>query len=159
LVLWWVAGAARPIALIELRAEDTTRLIAMLPTRDTIAIEREKSKQDRLENLFMAPFWSVATVLAWIAFRDVAWLEDSVRTARLYASPALRESDPAGSLTRALQWGRIAAFRDGAPLQRDSWARAVRSWPTVFFHREEVLKIWPPGRRSLTVRAETDCRR
>jgi hypothetical protein len=124
-------------------------------------------KRKEAARLFAELFWPVPRTLAWIAFREQACLDNSLPvgpmplirdwiasrgeapSAAWYATNAvgpIRDTDPQGTLLRALQDGSIPALKDGKTLPREAWAGANgRDWPVVHFRREDVLALWPVG--------------
>lgn len=110
----------------------------------TEATDRPPSLNQYAARLFAEPFWPVQRVLRWIAFRDPAHLESSLRAGRMYSSPPLKERSPETVLLRALQYDDVHAIQDGKELRRETWAAADgRKWPDVHFRREDVLAMWP----------------
>jgi hypothetical protein len=73
------------------------------------ANERSRAlKQEMTARLFADLFWPVSRALGWIAFRDEARIEDTLRAATWYSVQAarpLRDANPQGTLLRALQDG------------------------------------------------------
>ena len=124
-----------------------------------VASERSRAiKLEMTARLFADLFWPVSRALGWIAFRDEARIEDSLRAATWYAVQAdrpLRDANPQGTLLRVLQDGSLRALRDGKELPREAWANATgRSWPDdVRFRREDVLALWPVERERLLAQA------
>jgi hypothetical protein len=62
---------------------------------------------------FAELLWPVPRVLAWIAFRESACVEENWRAASQYPEQSawpLREADPQGTLLRALENGSLRAL-------------------------------------------------
>jgi hypothetical protein len=124
-----------------------------------VASERSRAiKLEMTAGLFADLFWPVLRALGWIAFRDEARIEDSLRAATWYSVQAerpLRDANSQGTLLRVLQDGSLRALRDGKELPREAWANATgRNWPDdVRFRREDVLALWPVERERLLAQA------
>jgi hypothetical protein len=109
---------------------------------------------------FAELLWPVPRVLAWIAFRESACVEENWRAASQYPEQSawpLREADPQGTLLRALENGSLRALKDSKEWPREAWANATgHSWPEdVRFRREDVLALWPAHRERLLALATT----
>jgi hypothetical protein len=122
-------------------------------------------KREEAARHFAELFWPVPRTLAWIGFREEAFIDNSLPvlpaplirdwiasrdeapSAAWYATNAvgpIRDTDPQGTLLRALQDGSISALKDGKELPREAWAGADgRDWPIVHFRREDALALWP----------------
>ncbi len=86
------------------------------------------------ERIWKEPYWSIWTVLSWIAFRDTARLceitdEDSLRRARWYGEknygPALKEAAPESLLLAALKNDELKA-NSGMPVM--AWLHQRTVW-------------------------------
>jgi hypothetical protein len=111
------------------------------PTEQEAEKESQARKQEILLREFTEPFWPAYRVLAWIAFRDVARLDDSLRQGIFYS----KLEYPGPLLLLALQNGKIQAIEGGKKLAREAWAcETGRNWsPALRFYRNEVLALWP----------------
>jgi hypothetical protein len=103
---------------------------------------------EEAERLFAELFWPAERALRWIAFRDVTRIEDSLRSGTRYQGTSAevpKDTDPLGTLLRAVQDGSLRALKDGKELPRESWATATgRNWSEdVRFLREAILGLWP----------------
>lgn len=111
----------------------------------------ESASEVVAQSYFDEQRWPLIRVLNWIAFRDVALIDDSSwRRLKHYANdhrPALVEHNPRRVLLEALHAGKIKAALAGKEC-------SLRSWDTVrpfdlmpkfggtTYLRDEVLQIW-----------------
>jgi hypothetical protein len=130
--------------------------VADVPEEEARAADERSSvlKREVAARLFAELVWPVPRVLAWIAFREEACIEENWRAAKWYPPQAAwppRDGDPQGTLVCALQDGSLRALRDGSEIPREAWANATGlSWPDdVRFDREDVLALWPLERERL----------
>ena len=111
-----------------------------------------KSQENKLavaSKLYDEPFWPVARVLSWIAFRALEMIEASWRAGVLYPTSAtgkaLKDPRPCERLLRTLQEGGLRAIKDGQELSPEAWANATgfQSTDGMRFRRKDVLAVWP----------------
>jgi hypothetical protein len=139
---------------VRVRRSEVVRVVR----EERAADERSLARRGEVTaSLFGEPFWPVARVLAWIAFRHEAAMNASLSPATWILTKAtwhLRDTNREATLLRALQDGNLPALKDGTELPREAWAGANgRDWPAVHFRREDVLGLWaklPPAKRAHT---------
>jgi hypothetical protein len=117
--------------------------------------KRHALKHEVASRPFTELLWPVPRVLAWIAFREIACVEEDWRAATEQPTWPVRDTDPQGTLLRALQGNSIRALKDGKELAPEAWANAAgHNWPDdVQFRREDVLALWPAHRERLLAMA------
>src|SRR5215472_16174795 len=116
--------------------------MAHLTSEEQIALGRMKQQFD-------AWSWPLSRVINWIAFGDAECFEKSVLATRRYSAGSIRSVDPYGSLFRAFQAGLIRPIEDDAEWETWTDPPSPRNWPNCYFHRDDVLSIWPGRFRSI----------
>jgi hypothetical protein len=120
-------------------------------------LNEQNAERRRLdcERIGKEPYWSVWTVLSWIAFRNVARLceiedERSFTGVNWYGAKhygqCLKEVKPEPLLLSALKNDELKAIRNGAELQAIYWADKHRVDRNTGFRQKSVRRCWPgPG--------------
>jgi hypothetical protein len=135
------------------RALDAFRLKAS--TRSSRSIEAlaadERSRamwRDYAQREFGKPEWTEWRVYSWLAYRTPSLIckiekRDDLHVARHYSTLPMRDATPEMTLLRAIQGGKLRAFRDGAVLKRKHWrGKEPEQVNGVFFRRKDVLALW-----------------
>jgi hypothetical protein len=123
--------------------------------------ESKKLRREAAARLFAEDWWPLWLVFWWIAFRDPDRIEDSWRAEKRFAqrdvlskilSDILRDTDPKGTLLKALRSGAIKAYAAGKAVRRKFWHEFPDrgGWPNVTFitfKRRDVLAKWKDDKR------------
>jgi hypothetical protein len=113
------------------------------------ADERSRAMwRDYAQREFDKPEWTEWRVYSWLAYRTPSLIckiekRDDLHVARHYSTLPMRDATPEMTLLRALQEGKLRAFRDGAVLKRKHWrGKEPEQVRGVFFRRKDVLALW-----------------
>jgi hypothetical protein len=92
------------------------------------AVLREDVRRARLAEIFSRKRWIRADTVLWVAFGTQDCFDKSVKRARLYGDPSLRDPSAENSLAEAVQDGRLAEYKHAEE---------------VWYLREQVLVAFP----------------
>jgi len=96
------------------------------------AVLREDARRARLAEMFSRKRWSKADAVLWVAFGTQDCFDKSIKRARLYGDPSLRDPCAEKSLAEAVQDGRATEYKDAKE---------------VWYLREQVLAAFPEALR------------
>ena len=137
-------------------AENMRKLVPIVgPEEAPEELEDKPSVKDVLsKSYFDEPRWPIRRVLRWVARRKVEGLTDDYDSRRFRAimlevnDGVLVSKNPPDDLVDALRAGRMKAIGpEGDDLHVMRWdkvlAHDLRTWPDVWFRREDVLREFP----------------
>jgi hypothetical protein len=101
---------------------------------------------------FLEPYWDICDILGWLIDHDPKLFgrfadRDDLGAETRYKSPTRKRENPARTLLRALQEGRLSAFRYGQELSPERWSAkyqiSVGNDGDTRLRRLDVLALWP----------------